>query len=80
MVHGHTSDTYEDVQVTYRPQLDTCRDGELMEMLPDYLVEEITFPLHQAAKFYSRVARSLTEVGRADQRGAVTTDMITAQS
>lgn len=61
MAHGHTGDTYEETQVTYRPQLDAGRDGELMEILPDYLVEEITFPLHQAAKFYSRVTRSLTD-------------------
>ena len=32
-----------------------------MEILPDYLVEEISFPRTQAAKFYSRVNRSLME-------------------
>ncbi|UNI22086.1 hypothetical protein JDV02_008008 [Purpureocillium takamizusanense] len=54
-------DSYEDVQFTYKPQLDTDRDGELMEMLPDYLREEITFPRAHASKFYSRVTKSLTE-------------------
>ncbi|KAI5466553.1 chromosome segregation protein Csm1/Pcs1-domain-containing protein [Mariannaea sp. PMI_226] len=55
------ADGYEDVQFTYRPQLDPDRDGELMDILPDYLVEEITFPRHQASKFYARVIKSLTE-------------------
>ncbi|POR36650.1 Monopolin complex subunit pcs1 [Tolypocladium paradoxum] len=58
---GDGSDNYEDVQFTYRPQLDADRDGDLMEVLPDYLVEEITFPRPHASKFYSRVIKSLTE-------------------
>ncbi|KND86849.1 Monopolin complex subunit pcs1 [Tolypocladium ophioglossoides CBS 100239] len=58
---GDGSDNYEDVQFTYRPQLDADRDGDLMEVLPDYLVEEITFPRPHAPKFYSRVIKSLTE-------------------
>ncbi|UPL02651.1 hypothetical protein LCI18_013585 [Fusarium solani-melongenae] len=55
------AESYEDTQFTYRPQLDSNRDGELMDMLPDYLVEEITFPRHQASRFHARVAKSLTE-------------------
>ncbi|KEY70849.1 hypothetical protein S7711_00694 [Stachybotrys chartarum IBT 7711] len=55
------SDSYEDVQFTYRPQLKEDRDGDLLDVLPDYLVEEITFPRTQASKFYSRVVKSLTE-------------------
>ncbi|KAJ6444222.1 chromosome segregation protein [Purpureocillium lavendulum] len=58
---GDGSDSYEDVQLTYRPQLDAHRDGELMGVLPDYLTEEITFPRPHASKFYSRVTKSLTE-------------------
>lgn len=54
-------DSYEDVQYTYKPQLDPSRDGDLMEVLPDYLVEEITFPRPQASKFYARVMKSLTD-------------------
>ena len=53
--------SYEEVQFTYRPQLDADRDGDLMDVLPDYLVEEITFLRPQASKFYSRVIKSLTE-------------------
>jgi len=45
----------------YMPQLDPSRDGPLIDMLPDYLVEEITFPRPQAAKFYARVMKALTE-------------------
>ncbi|KAF4125308.1 DNA repair exonuclease SbcCD ATPase subunit [Geosmithia morbida] len=55
------SGNYEDVQYTYRPQLDPGRDGELMDILPYYLLEEITFPRPHASKFYSRVTKSLSE-------------------
>ncbi|RSM08038.1 hypothetical protein CDV31_008341 [Fusarium ambrosium] len=58
---SEASESYEDTQFTYRPQLDANRDGELMDMLPDYLVEEITFPRPQASRFYARVVKSLTE-------------------
>jgi hypothetical protein len=32
-----------------------------MELLPDYLEDEITFPRPQAANFYARVAKVLTD-------------------
>ncbi len=48
-------------QFVYTPQLDPSRDAALIELLPDYLVEEISFPRIQAAKFYKRVMQSLTE-------------------
>lgn len=32
-----------------------------MDILPYYLLEEITFPRLQASKFYSRVTKSLSE-------------------
>jgi len=53
--------SYEDAQCQYIPQLDPSRDKDLMEQLPDYLVEEITFPRPQAARFYARVVKALTE-------------------
>jgi hypothetical protein len=55
------SESYDDAQCQYVPQLDPGRDGGLMELLPDYLVDEITFPRPQAAKFYARVVKALTE-------------------
>ncbi|KAK3944782.1 chromosome segregation protein Csm1/Pcs1-domain-containing protein [Diplogelasinospora grovesii] len=55
------SDNYEDAQFLYVPQLDPSRDRPLIDMLPDYLVEEITFPRPHAAKFYARVMKALTE-------------------
>jgi hypothetical protein len=54
-------DNYEDAQCQYIPQLDPSRDKQLIELLPDYLVEEITFPRPQAARFYARVVKALTE-------------------
>ncbi|KAL8399643.1 hypothetical protein RB594_000154 [Gaeumannomyces avenae] len=56
-----SAESYDQVQFMYMPQLDPSRDRALVEMLPDYLVEEISFPRPHAAKFYSRVMRSLTE-------------------
>ncbi|KAF5659359.1 chromosome segregation pcs1 [Fusarium heterosporum] len=51
----------DDVHFTYQPQLDAGRDEEMIEMLPEYLTDEIIFPRSQAPKFYSRVNKSLTE-------------------
>ncbi|KAH6673684.1 chromosome segregation protein Csm1/Pcs1-domain-containing protein [Halenospora varia] len=56
-----STDSYDDAQCSYVPQLDSSRDRALMELLPDYLVDEITFPRPQAAKFYARVVKALTE-------------------
>ncbi|CAK7211501.1 hypothetical protein SBRCBS47491_001147 [Sporothrix bragantina] len=55
-----TSDS-DSAQFVYMPQLDPRRDAALIELLPDYLVEEISFPRMQAAKFYKRVMQALTE-------------------
>ena len=54
-------ETSEEAQFNYVPQLDHSRDKDMMELLPDYLVGEITFPRNQAARFYSRVVKALTE-------------------
>ncbi|KAH7391465.1 chromosome segregation protein Csm1/Pcs1-domain-containing protein [Cadophora sp. MPI-SDFR-AT-0126] len=56
-----SAESYDDAQCSYIPQLDPSRDKALMELLPDYLVDEITFPRPQAAKFYARVVKALTE-------------------
>jgi hypothetical protein len=55
------SDDLDEVQFMYMPQLDENRDSDLLDVLPDYLTEEITFPRTHAAKFYSRVMKFLTE-------------------
>ncbi|KAI1436325.1 chromosome segregation protein Csm1/Pcs1-domain-containing protein [Xylaria sp. CBS 124048] len=56
-----SSESIDDTQFMYMPQLNSARDQELIAILPDYLVEEITFPRLHAAKFYSRVVRALSE-------------------
>jgi hypothetical protein len=45
----------------YTPQLDQSRDRALIDVLPSYLVEEISFPQTQAGKFYARVLKALNE-------------------
>ncbi|KAI9821170.1 MAG: hypothetical protein M1827_003904 [Pycnora praestabilis] len=52
---------YEDTEFQYTPLLDSNRDKELLELLPDYLTEEITFSRLNAAKFYGRVVETLTK-------------------
>ncbi len=59
--HDPSSDNYDGAQFMYMPQLDSNRDRALIDVLPDYLVEEITFPRPHAAKFFCRVMKSLTE-------------------
>ncbi|KAK6579823.1 hypothetical protein PZA11_007531 [Diplocarpon coronariae] len=56
-----SSESYDDAQCNYIPQLDSSRDKSLIELLPDYLVDEITFPRPQATKFYARVVKALMD-------------------
>ncbi|KAL8674812.1 MAG: hypothetical protein Q9168_000793 [Polycauliona sp. 1 TL-2023] len=56
-----TDDKYEETEFQYTPRLDNDRDRDLLELLPDYLSEEITFSRHNAAKFYGRVVETLTK-------------------
>ena len=52
---------YEDATFLYTPRLDANRDRDLLELLPDYLSEEIAFSRVNAAKFYGRVVETLTK-------------------
>ncbi|RKF74730.1 putative chromosome segregation protein [Golovinomyces cichoracearum] len=56
-----SAESYDDIQCSYTPLLDPNRDKMLIELLPDYLVDEITFPRPHSAKFYARVVKALTE-------------------
>ncbi|KAG0649182.1 hypothetical protein D0Z07_4206 [Hyphodiscus hymeniophilus] len=60
-VTNDKNESYDDATCSYVPQLDPSRDKDLIELLPDYLVEEISFPRPQAARFYARVGKALTE-------------------
>ena len=53
--------SFDETEFLYTPLLDANRDRELLELLPDYLTEEITFSRQHAAKFYSRVVDTLTK-------------------
>ena len=50
---------YEETEFTYEPLLDEGRDSELIDLLPDYLTEDIEFPRHQALKFYHKMLESM---------------------
>ncbi|KAA8574159.1 hypothetical protein EYC84_005674 [Monilinia fructicola] len=48
---GVEVDSNGDADCRYTPLLDPSRDRPLLELLPDYLVDEIEFPRPQAARF-----------------------------
>lgn len=52
---------YEDATFLYTPHFEGNRDRDLLELLPDYLSEEIAFSRVNAAKFYGRVVETLTK-------------------
>ncbi|OCK93324.1 uncharacterized protein K441DRAFT_566274 [Cenococcum geophilum 1.58] len=52
---------YEDAEFAYTPLLDENRDKDLLEILPDYLTEEICFRRSHAAKFYAKVVDCMTK-------------------
>ncbi|KIW05793.1 uncharacterized protein PV09_03003 [Verruconis gallopava] len=47
--------SYDEEEFAYTPMLDEKNDRQLLEVLPDYLTEEIVFPRTSAAKFYQKV-------------------------
>lgn len=52
--------SYEEAEFAYEPLLDEGRDRQLLDLLPDYLCEEICFPRNQAVKFYGKILESLS--------------------
>ncbi|CZT19510.1 uncharacterized protein RCC_05361 [Ramularia collo-cygni] len=52
---------YAEAEFAYEPLLDESRDKELLDLLPDYLTEEICFPRNHAQRFYSKVVDSMTK-------------------
>lgn len=54
------SASFEETEFLYTPLLDADRDREMIELMPAYLTEDITFARQNAAKFYQRVVDTLT--------------------
>ena len=52
---------YEDAEFAYTPLLDENRDKDLLDILPDYLTEEICFPRSHAARFYAKIVDCMTK-------------------
>lgn len=61
IANENSDENMDEAEFQYKPQLDERRDRDLIEILPEFLVDEISFPRAHAAKFYSRVLKSLTE-------------------
>jgi hypothetical protein len=55
------SESYEETEIIYNPLFNEQRDKELLDLLPDYLTEEICFPRNQAPKFYMKVVDSMSK-------------------
>ncbi|KAF2836111.1 hypothetical protein M501DRAFT_904821, partial [Patellaria atrata CBS 101060] len=53
--------SYDEVEFTYIPLLDENRDRDLLDLLPDYLTEEIFFPRSSAARFYAKIQDCMTK-------------------
>lgn len=53
--------SFEETEFLYTPMLDVNRDREMIELMPSYLTEDITFARQNAAKFYGRVVDTLTK-------------------
>lgn len=53
--------SHDEMEYLYIPLVEPDRDQEMMELMPSYLTEEITFARVNASKFYSRVADTLTK-------------------
>ncbi|KAJ4291653.1 hypothetical protein N0V90_009548 [Kalmusia sp. IMI 367209] len=54
-------DSYDENEFNYNPMLDEQRDKDLIELLPDYLTEEIGFPRDQAPKFFMKIVDSMSK-------------------
>lgn len=52
---------FDDAEFAYTPLLDEKNDRDLLDVLPDYLTEEICFPRSSAAKFYAKVLDCMTK-------------------
>jgi hypothetical protein len=57
---GKSTD-YDNTEFQYMPLLDTNRDRDLVDILPEYLTVDITFSRQHASKFYTRVIDTLTK-------------------
>lgn len=53
--------SFEETEFIYTPLLDANRDRDLIDIMPVYLTEDITFARANAAKFYQRVQETLTK-------------------
>ena len=60
-IESDNSTRHENGECHYTPLIDTNQDSALLELLPDYLTEEITFPRERASMFYARVVQALSK-------------------
>ncbi|OAX82142.1 hypothetical protein ACJ72_03512 [Emergomyces africanus] len=64
VAHDLENTSFEAAEFHYFPLLDPNRDRDLVDILPEYLSIDITFPRQHASVFYSRVVDTLTKKTR----------------
>ncbi|KAL2368851.1 chromosome segregation protein [Blastomyces gilchristii SLH14081] len=64
VAHDLENTSFEAAEFHYFPLLDPNRDRDLVDILPEYLSIDITFPRQHASVFYSRVVDTLTKKSR----------------
>ncbi|PGG97570.1 hypothetical protein GX51_07265 [Blastomyces parvus] len=64
VAHDLENTSFEAAEFHYFPLLDPNRDRDLVDILPEYLSIDITFPRQHASVFYSRVVDTLTKKAR----------------
>ena len=61
-----SSTDYQDAEFDYTPLLNEKRDQGLLEILPDFLTDEIQFPRSHAAGFYTKLFENMKRKIEAD--------------
>ncbi|KAK2760236.1 Glycosyl phosphatidyl inositol anchor synthesis [Arachnomyces sp. PD_36] len=63
------SESFESAEFHYMPLLDSNRDKDLIEVLPDYLTVDITFSRQQSAKWRESTTTPFTKMARLGRIG-----------
>jgi FtsZ-binding cell division protein ZapB len=56
-----TGQSFAEAEFEYEPHLDQDRDRDIINILPEYIAEEICFPRDHAIRFYATVLESMTK-------------------
>lgn len=52
---------FDEEEFAYAPLLDVKNDRQLLDILPDYLTEDIVFPRPAASRFYAKLVDCMSK-------------------